>query len=70
MEHIYMRIPVGKWSVALDKTNGTFPYGLSCYLNRSMISIVVFSGNHVKDIRPQENRRHQFTTYVYADVTE
>ena len=28
--------------------NGTFPFGLSCLLNKSIISIVVFSGDHVK----------------------
>jgi hypothetical protein len=43
--------------------NGTFPFRLSCYSNQSMISIGVFSGDHVKDIRPQKDRhvpKHKF----------
>ena len=41
---------------------------MSCYSNRSIISIGVFSGDHVKDTRPQNYRRHQFTTSVYPSI--
>jgi len=33
-----------------------------------MISIGVFSGDHVKDTRPQKNRWHQFSTQVYPSA--
>ena len=34
--------------------NGTFPFGLSCFPNQSMISIGVFSGDCIKDTRPEK----------------
>ena len=46
--------------------NGTFLLRLSCYSNQSMISIGVFSGDHVKDTRSQKNRRHQFSTFFLS----
>ena len=33
--------------------NGTFPFGLSCFPNQSMISIGVFSGDRIKDTRQE-----------------
>jgi len=42
--------------------NGTFPFVFSCFLNQSIISIGVFSGDRVKDTRQEKKRLQQFTT--------
>ena len=34
--------------------NGTFPFGLSCFSNQSMISIGVFSGDRIKNTCPEK----------------
>jgi hypothetical protein len=51
---IYMHKTLYTQAEILYLLNGTFPFWFSCFSNQSMISIGVFTGDCIKDTRPEK----------------